>query len=357
MRAYTSLFAMLLVVLSFAPAGAQEDASKLEALVETSKGEITIRFFPKDAPRHVAHFVETARKGGFDGTTFHRAVPYAVIQGGDPLSKDPKKKALYGTGGLKLLPDEVSDRKHLAGAVSAVMLVGPNGEPQPGSSGTQFFIADSWQKQLDGKFTVFGYVTEGMDVVRAISLLPATAEKINERVVIEKVTIRPVTPAVEEIGRLKARIETDAGTMVWELLPTAPENARNFVRLARAGYYDGTTIYRALAGQLIQGASPEAWPEESPNRKRSFSIWNVPAEFTAEVPMDRGIVGMAHGDDPDSATIHWFVLVSRAQHLDNKYTPFARVVEGIEVADAISKMPAAAEKLSTPVRIKKVTIE
>ena len=356
-RYFGAVFIALFSLLLAPPTSAQEDASKLEAVVETSKGDITIRFFPAEAPRHVAHFLETARKGGFDGTTFHRAVPYAVIQGGDPLSKDPKKKALYGTGGLKLLPDEVSRLEHLAGAVSAVMLVGPNGAPQPGSSGTQFFIADSWQKQLDGKFTVFGYVTDGMDVVRAISLLPATSEKITERVVIEKVTVRPVTPTVEEIGRLKARIETDAGTMVWELLPTAPENARNFIRLARAGYYDGTTIYRALAGQLIQGASPDGWPAESPNRKRSFSVWNVPAEFSTEIPMDRGIVGMAHGDDPNSATIHWFVLTSRATHLDNKYTPFARVVEGIEVADAISKMEAPGEKLSTPVRIKKVTIE
>jgi peptidyl-prolyl cis-trans isomerase B (cyclophilin B) len=144
---------------------------------------------------------------------------------------------------------------------------------------------------------------------------------------------------------------------VWEFLPTAPENARQFVRLARSGYYDGATIYRAIPGQLIQGASSEGWPADSPNRKRSFSIWPVVDEFTTSVPMDRGVVGFAHGAEPNGATVHFFVLTARATQLDGKYTPFARVVSGMEVVDAISKQPAPAEKLTTPVRIAKVTIE
>lgn len=345
------------LVLAPPSARAQDDATKLEAFIETSKGAIIIRFFPKEAPRHVAHFIETARKGGFDGTTFHRAIPYAIVQGGDPLSKDPKKKALYGTGGLKLLPDETSSLRHLAGAVSSVMLVDPAGAPIPGSSGTQFFICDSWQQQLDGKFSVFAWVVDGMDVVRQMSALPRVGERIEERVTISRVTIRPVTPPDSEFGMLRVRIDTTAGEMVWELLPTAPENARNFVRLARSGYYDGATIYRAIAGLLIQGASAEGWPADSPNRKRSFSIWNVPDEFTAAVPFERGVVGMAHSADANSANVHFFVLVNRAANLDAKYTPFAKVVSGIEVADALSKQPAVAEKLTAPVTIRKVTIE
>src|SRR5215203_343481 len=110
--------ALLLLVVATVPvwAAQQEDASQLEAVVETSKGAITIRFFPKEAPRHVAHFVETARKGGFNGTTFHRAIAYAIVQGGDPISKDPRKKALYGTGAQRLLPDEITALKHGVGA-------------------------------------------------------------------------------------------------------------------------------------------------------------------------------------------------------------------------------------------------
>lgn len=352
-------FLALAVALVLVPAvaRAQEDASTLEALVETSKGAITLRFFPKEAPRHVAHFIETARAGGFDGTTFHRAIPYAIVQGGDPLSKDPKKKSLYGTGGLKLLPDETSSLRHLAGAVSSVMLVDPAGAPIPGSSGTQFFICDTWQQQLDGKFSVFARVTDGMDVVRQVSALPRIGDKIEERVVITKVTIRPVSPPAEEIGTLRARLDTTAGEIVWDFLPTAPENARNFIGLARAGYYDGATIYRAISGLLIQGASAEGWPQDSPNRKRSFSIWNVPDEFSTTVPFERGIVGMAHGADANSGNVHFFVLVSRAANLDAKYTPFAKVVSGMDVAEAMSKQPAVNEKLSAPVTIRKVTIE
>jgi len=335
----------------------QEDATGLEAVIETSVGPIVLRFFPKEAPRHVAHFIETARKGGFDGTAFHRAIPYAIVQGGDPISKDPKKKALYGTGGLKLLPDETSALRHLAGAVSAVMLVDGAGEPIPGSGGTQFFICDSWQQKLDGRFSVFARVSEGMDVVRKLSMMPRTGDRLNERVEITRVTIRPATPPAEEIGRLRARIDTTVGEIVWDFLPTAPENARNFIRLARAGYYDGATIYRAVPNLLIQGASSDGWPQESPNRKRSFSIWSVRDEFTAEVPFERGVVGMAHGAEPDSANVHFFVLVARMANLDGKYTPFARVVSGIELADAISKRPAPNERLTEPVTIRTVTIE
>lgn len=355
--AAVGLAAALLIAFAPSVVRAQQDATKLEAFVETSKGAITLRFFPAEAPRHVAHFIETASKGGFDGTTFHRAIPYAIVQGGDPLSKDPRKKPQYGTGGLKLLPDETSAIKHLAGAVSAVMLVDAAGAPIPGSSGTQFFICDTWQQQLDGKFSVFAWVVDGMDVVRQISALPRVGDRIEERVTITKVTIRPVSPPDPEIGTLRVRLDTTAGEMVWDLLPTAPENARNFVRLARSGYYDGATIYRAIAGLLIQGASAEGWPADSPNRKRSFSIWNVPDEFTAEVPFERGIVGMAHSAAANSANVHFFVLVNRAANLDGKYTPFAKVVSGIEIAEALSRQPAVEEKLTAPVTIRKVTIE
>src|SRR5262245_6510322 len=112
-RGFFSGLATLVVAFSLCvPVQGQDDPAQLEAVIETSKGTIVMRFFPKEAPRHVAHFIETARAGGFNGTTFFRAIPYAVIQGGDPNTKDPKKRALYGTGGLRQLPDETSSLKH-----------------------------------------------------------------------------------------------------------------------------------------------------------------------------------------------------------------------------------------------------
>lgn len=358
MRVRSVLLApVLFCALATAAMAQSEDASQLEAVVETTKGSFTMRFFQQDAPKHVAHFIETARKGGFNGTTFHRAVPYGFIQGGDPVSKDPKKKAAYGTGGLKLLPDEINSRKHIPGAVSAVAIPGADGVPMPGSSGTQFFVCDGYMTTLDGKYSVFGWVTDGMDTVRQISALPRTGDRVDERVEIKSVTVRPVSPTIEELGRMRAHIETSMGEIVFDLLPSAPENARNFVRLARSGYYDGTIIYRAIADVLIQGASTEGWPADHPNRKRSFSVWYVPDEFSQDVLFEPGVVGMAHGDQPNSASVHWFVLLARAKHLDAKYTPFGRMVSGMDVVAAIAKQPATGDKLTAPVAIKKVWIE
>ena len=102
---------------SFARAqNAPGEYDNLEALLETSSGPIVIEFFAKDAPRHVENFVKNAREGAYDGTTFHRLVKYALIQGGDPLSKNPRDRARYGTGGLNTgLPDEINKNKTSAG--------------------------------------------------------------------------------------------------------------------------------------------------------------------------------------------------------------------------------------------------
>src|SRR5713101_2671925 len=115
----------------------------IEAVLDTSTGQIVIEFFPKDAPRHVESFVKNARAGAYDGTTFHRLVKYGLIQGGDPLSKNPRDRARYGTGGLNAgLPDEVNKNKHIPGALSSVLAAlrpGSN-DVKPGTSGAQFFI-------------------------------------------------------------------------------------------------------------------------------------------------------------------------------------------------------------------------
>src|SRR6185436_1416568 len=95
--------------LFFAAAGAWAGGAQ-EAVIETPQGSIVVRLLPELAPLHVKHFVKTAKAGGYDRTTFHRVIPGGIIQGGDPLSKDPKKAALYGRGGLGLLKAEFSER-------------------------------------------------------------------------------------------------------------------------------------------------------------------------------------------------------------------------------------------------------
>ena len=172
-------------------AAASAVAPGTDAVVETSRGKFTIRLLPEVAPKHAALFVKTAKAGGYDGTTFHRVVPGGIIQGGDPLSKDPAKTALYGTGGLGLLPAEFSDRPFTRGTVAAARKPSSND-----SGGKQFFICIRDQPTLQGQYTIFGEVVSGMEVVDQISLTAANGQTATERVEM-KVTIQepPSAPA------------------------------------------------------------------------------------------------------------------------------------------------------------------
>ncbi|HEY3318770.1 MAG TPA: peptidylprolyl isomerase [Coriobacteriia bacterium] len=131
------------------------------AVLETDKGTIEFTFFPHDAPNTVATFIERAREGFYDGTKFHRVEPGFVIQGGDPLSRtdDPR----VGTGGPGYtLKAEFNSRPHLDGTVAMARAADPD------SAGSQFYICLGPQSFLDGNYTVFGQVIQGLEVVHAI---------------------------------------------------------------------------------------------------------------------------------------------------------------------------------------------
>src|SRR5437764_11570659 len=132
------------------------------ATLHTNHGDIELTFFDEDAPKTVANFVDLAGKGFYDGVIFHRIIRDFMIQGGDPTGT--------GTGGPGYtFEDEINDHKVVRGAI-AMANAGPN------TNGSQFFIvtADSapW---LDGKHTVFGRVSAGMDAIDAIEALPTDA--------------------------------------------------------------------------------------------------------------------------------------------------------------------------------------
>ena len=147
------------------------------ATLHTNHGPVEVEFFDDDAPKTVENFVKLARDGFYDGVVFHRVIPDFMIQGGDPTGT--------GSGGPGYsFEDEFNDHKVDRGAL-AMANAGPN------TNGSQFFIvtteAAPW---LDGKHTVFGRVTEGMDVVDTISELPRDArDKPHDDVVIEGVTV------------------------------------------------------------------------------------------------------------------------------------------------------------------------
>jgi cyclophilin family peptidyl-prolyl cis-trans isomerase len=165
-------------------------AAGQEVVLETAEGAIVIRLLPDRAPKHVAHFVKTAKSGGYDGTVFHRIIPGGIIQGGDPLSKDPAQSARYGQGGLGLLKAEFSDRPFTRGVVAAARR--PSGTD---TGGSQFFICLGDQPSLLGQYTIFGEVVEGMDVADRLGQTPVDEDKPKSRVEIKKATVRAAVSA------------------------------------------------------------------------------------------------------------------------------------------------------------------
>jgi peptidylprolyl isomerase/peptidyl-prolyl cis-trans isomerase B (cyclophilin B) len=132
------------------------------AAIETNKGTIKFEFYPKEAPKTVENFIKLANKGFYDGTKFHRVVSGFVIQGGDPNSKDDNP-ANDGKGGPGYtIEAEFNEHKHLDRAVAMARSSDPN------SAGSQFYICLDAQPNLDGQYTVFGQVTEGLEVVHKI---------------------------------------------------------------------------------------------------------------------------------------------------------------------------------------------
>jgi peptidyl-prolyl cis-trans isomerase B (cyclophilin B) len=132
------------------------------AVLKTAKGDIQIAFYAKEAPNTVASFIELTRKGFYDGTKFHRVEPGLLIQGGDPLSKtdDPAT----GTGGPGWrLKAEFNAEKHIEGTVAMARREDGND-----TAGSQFYIMFAPNRMLDGKYTVFGRVISGMDVLANI---------------------------------------------------------------------------------------------------------------------------------------------------------------------------------------------
>ena len=151
------------------------------AVISTKYGEIVLEFYPKGAEKHVDSFITHAKNGYFDGTTFHRVIPGYIIQGGDPNSKDDDRSNdglgghaanFYGEGEEEnpetwTLPAEFNDRPHITGTLSMARSPG-----RPNSAGSQFFICVGPTPQLDNKYTVFGQVVEGLDVIQKIVNTP-----------------------------------------------------------------------------------------------------------------------------------------------------------------------------------------
>ncbi|MFN0102884.1 MAG: peptidylprolyl isomerase [Bryobacteraceae bacterium] len=319
--------------------------AELEAVVTTGLGVFRFEFAPDMAPKHVAEFIARARKGFYDGGAFHRVIANGIVQGGDPLLKNPRTpKNLWGTGGLNLLPAEYSAMKHERGVVSTVRI--PN---KPNSDGVQFFVCVSPQPSLDGQFSAFGRITEGMDVVEKISQVPTGENGLaNAPVRIDKVTIEPrkvepyLNASIDELRRT-VKLPTTLGTVEIALEPDwAPNHVRAFLKLLDTGWYTGTAFHRIVKDFVVQGGMGNTRPNGAPHHADRW-VRSLKGEFRDDVKHVRGIVSMARSDDPDSATTSFFLMLGPAPHLDGKYTAFGRITAGLEILEAFEKEELDAE--------------
>ena len=137
----------------------------------------------------------------------------------------------------------------------------------------------------------------------------------------------------------KAIVNTNLGNIQFELLSDiAPETVRNFIKLAKSGFYDGTLFHRVIPKFMIQGGDPNTKESDKSTWGTGGPGYNMKAEFNSRSHL-RGIVSMARSSDPDSAGSQFFIVTSDSTFLDREYTVFGQVADGMEVADKIVNLP------------------
>jgi len=247
--------------------------------------------------------------------------------------------------------------KMTRGSVAAVTIPG-----KPDSAGSQFFVVLADQPSLDNRYTVFGRVSDGMEVLQKISEAPVDDKGLaTDRIEITRVTIRdtPPEPFVneppEELTQYRAVLDTSAGPITIEfLVDKAPATVRQFMRMAAAGVFNGTAFHRVVPGFVVQTGALSSRAAPLTDKQQAL-VHNLAPEFN-DTKHVKGIVSMARGDAPDSATTSFFVCTAASTALDGKYTAFARVVDGLPVVDAIEATPRDGETPKTRIELRRVTL-
>ena len=329
-------------------------------MIDTTAGTIVLDLLADRAPNHVALFIRTAEAGGYDGTTFFRMIKFGIIQGGDPMTRNAAARAKYGSGGLHLLKPELSDEKQTRGAVSATQIPG-----KPDSAGTQFFIAVSDQPGLDGRYTIFARVSEGILVAQKISEAAVDSDGLAvDRIIVNTVTIREKpaagpepfsTEPVAELARYRVVLETSMGDITLSFTPEkAPGHVRNFLRLAQAGVYDGMSFHRVVKGFVIQSGHLPTRTAPLGEAQEKY-VRQMKAEFNEQRHV-KGTLSMARLADPDSASASFFIVTAKAEALDGKYSAFGMVESGLDIVEKIEAVAVNGETPVGRVELRKVTI-
>jgi len=157
------------------------------AIISTTEGEMIVELWPDVAPKTVENFKKLANEGFYDGTCFHRVIKGFMIQGGDPLTKDPKAENRWGTGGPGYtIKAEFNERSHTRGVISMAR------SNHPDSAGSQFFICHGDPTFLDRQYTTFGKLIKGDDVLEKIGTTPThPQDRPDKRMGINSVKIVP----------------------------------------------------------------------------------------------------------------------------------------------------------------------
>ena len=357
------------------------------ATIKTEHGDIVVELDAKNAPITTNNFVFLAREGFYDGLTFHRVIPDFMAQGGDPTGA--------GTGGPGYtIPDEIaSDMTFDRPGLISMAKSGPD------TAGSQFFITYAPAPWLDGGFTIFGEVIEGMDVLQQITPRdPQTATAPGDKIISVSVSEADVSrrptptptptpfapdaqnddhfmaamPLEERIDYFNtppenilepgvvyvANIETEEGTIQVELLPNmAPNNVNNFIVLANNGYYDGARFFQVIEnteepGQLIValGGDPLGTGSGTPG-------YVLDDELTRDVNVfdDAGWLGSAQSDANANGGA-FFLTLSPAPWLSAHFTPLGRVISGQDVLAKFQPLNPAENPDAQGMLIKRITI-
>jgi peptidyl-prolyl cis-trans isomerase B (cyclophilin B) len=167
------------------------NGTKEVAVIDTTEGIMTLELWPEVAPKTVENFKKLAKEGFYDGTCFHRVIKDFMIQGGDPLTKDPSQEHTWGTGGPgHRVKAEFNDRHHDRGVISMAR------SQHPDSAGSQFFICHGNPRFLDRQYTAFGKLIEGDDVLEKIATTPThPQDRPNKRMGVNSIRIVAVEAA------------------------------------------------------------------------------------------------------------------------------------------------------------------
>ena len=182
-------------------------------------------------------------------------------------------------------------------------------------------------------------------------------KKMNERPS-EAPPVEPFDKAdVKTMASKCVLLDTEAGVIEMEMFPeSAPESVRNFLNLVATGALDTTTFSRVVPGFVIQGGNIWTRTGDVTRELGQRARRTLPDE-PSKILHERGIVSMARGDEPNTATTNFFILVDTASYLDGKFAAFGRVTRGMEIVDSINRVSVTDEKPEKPVRIKKASVQ